>query len=257
MPNPLRERWAEGQPTLNLFLTIPNAWTAELMAQSGFDALTLDMQHGLIDFNTALSMLQAINTTDTVPLVRLPWNEPSIIMKMLDAGAAGLICPMIDTAREATAFVRSCHYPPDGIRSFGPIRAARLTEEDYFETANREVLAFVMIETASAAEHLEAIAATPGLDGLFVGPFDLSVSLGLEKIADIHDPELNAILQRVLKTCEKNELISGIYTQSLEHAATLAHMGFRLISTGDDTSMLAQAAKSKQERMWKRIEKEE
>ena len=243
MTSRLRNLWAQGRPALNFFLTIPNAWTAELMARAGFDALTLDMQHGLIDYQTALHQLQAISTTDTVPLVRLQWNEASIIMKMLDAGAAGLICPMIETAEDTAAFVRACRYPPDGIRSYGPLRAGRLSGGDYFQTANREVLAFAMIETAGAAGKLEAIAEVPGLSGLFVGPYDLSVSMGLKEVADIHDPALSAVLRRVLAACEKNGLIPGIYSGNLEHLAELSGMGFRLISTGDDTKLLERGAR--------------
>lgn len=244
MTSRLQNLWAQGQPAYNFFLTIPNAWTAELVARAGFDAVTLDMQHGLIDFATALQQLQAIGTTETVPLVRLQWNEPSIIMKMLDAGAAGLICPMIDTAEDTAAFVRACHYPPEGIRSYGPIRAGRLAPGDYFREANEEVLAFAMIETASAAENLEAIAAVPGLSGLFVGPYDLSVSLGQQRIADIYDPVLRDVLRRVLAACAENGLIPGIYGGSAEHLRELSGMGFRLLSTGDDTKLLEQGAQA-------------
>ena len=243
MPSRLRNQWAQGQPTFNFFLTIPNAWTAEVMARTGFDAITLDMQHGLMDFSTALQQLQAISTTDAVPLVRLQWNEPSIIMKMLDAGAAGLICPMIETAEDTAAFVRACHYPPAGIRSYGPIRASRLSEGNYFQEANREVLAFAMIETAAAADNLEAIAAVPGLSGLFVGPYDLSVSMGLKRVADIHDPALRAVLERVLAACEKRGLTAGFYSGNVAHLAEVSEMGFRLISTGDDTKLLERGAK--------------
>ena len=250
----LRQKWALKQTALNLFLTIPNSWTAEMMAHSGFDALTLDMQHGLISVDSALHMLQAITTTPTVPFVRLPWNEPSIIMKMLDAGAAGLICPMIDTAEEAAQFARACRYPPEGIRSFGPIRARLLEEDDYFQVANRQVLAFAMIETASSLHMLEAIAATPGLDGLFVGPFDLSVSLGLKRLADIHDPILNDALKSVLASCKRHRLVPAIYTGSMAHAAELAAMGFQLISPGDDTGILAEGARQKLEALRKSIE---
>jgi len=243
MTSRLHNLWAQGRPALNFFLTIPNAWTAELMARAGFDALTLDMQHGLIGYDTALHQLQAIGTTSTVPLVRLQWNEPSIIMKMLDAGAAGLICPMIETAEDTAAFVRACRYPPDGIRSYGPLRAGRLADGDYFQTANRHVLAFAMIETAAAASNLEAIAAVPGLSGLFVGPYDLSVSMGLKGVADIHDPALRAVLERVLAACGKKGLIPGIYSGNVEHFAELSAMGFRLISTGDDTKLLERGAR--------------
>lgn len=245
----LRQKWALNQPALNLFLTIPNSWTAELIAHTGFDALTLDLQHGLISPDSALPMLQAISTRAVTPLVRLPWNDPAVIMKMLDAGAAGLICPMIDTAEEAAQFVRACRYPPEGSRSFGPIRARLLEEGNYFQQANRQVLAFAMIETASALNMLESIAATPGLDGLFVGPFDLSVSLGLDRIADIHHPTLHNALKNVLAACKRHRLVPAVYTGTIAHAAELAGMGFRLLSIGDDTAILSEGARQKLEEL--------
>lgn len=243
--SPLRQLWKEDKTALNLFLTIPSAWTAELMANIGYDALTIDMQHGLADFQMTLSMLQAISTTPTVPLIRLPWNEPSVIMKVLDAGAMGLICPMIETAEDTAGFVRACRYPPQGIRSYGPIRARLYAGDDYYAEANRNILAFAMIETAASVENLAEIAATPGLDGLFVGPFDLSVSLGLPKIADFSDPELLNILRQVQQISKEKRLVPGIFTASVEDAALVAEMGFRLVSNRSDTDMLEEIAREK------------
>ena len=122
-PNNLKTIWQRDEMAINAWLTIPSSWSAEIMSHAGFDAITLDMQHGLIDFQTALSMLQAISTTDCVPLARAPWNEPITIMRLLDAGVYGLVCPMVNTRADAEAFVGACRYPPLGFRSFGPIRA--------------------------------------------------------------------------------------------------------------------------------------
>lgn len=239
----LHRRWADGKPTLNALLTIPSPWSAEIMAHAGYDVLTLDMQHGLIDYATALGMLQAMAPTTVVPMVRLRWNDPAHIMQVLDAGAQGVICPMIHTAADVRTFVSACRYPPRGSRSFGPLRARLYSEADYFTTANDRVLAFAMIETAASVDNLAAIAATPELDGLFVGPYDLSVSLGLERIADVHDPELRQVLDRVLELCNRHNLVPGIYTGSPEHATFLATLGFRLVTLGHDTALLEGAAK--------------
>ena len=161
--NRLKRLWKEKKIALNAWLTIPSAWTAEVMAQVGFDSLTIDLQHGLIDYHTALAMLQAISTTTVVPLVRAPWNEPSMIMRLLDAGAYGVICPMVNSRAEAEAFVQACRYPPAGNRSYGPTRAAVYSGGDYFSSANQTVLALAMIETTQALEDVEDIAATRGL----------------------------------------------------------------------------------------------
>jgi 4-hydroxy-2-oxoheptanedioate aldolase len=243
--NPLFQIWDKHQVALNGFLSIPSAWTAELMSHTGYDALTIDMQHGLIDYQVALSILQAISTTHTVPLVRLQWNEPSMIMKMLDAGAMGLICPMIETAEDTRQFIKACRYPPDGNRSYGPVRAKLVMGDQYFKRSGNLVLKFAMIETAAAAENLEEIAAVQGLDGLFIGPYDLSVSLGIEQIANIEDPTLRATIDRVLQLCEKNDLIAGVFTGSLENAITLAKIGFKLVSHAYDSNLLKEMASSR------------
>ncbi len=233
--------------TSNLFLSIPCSWTAELLAHRGYDSLTLDMQHGLIDYATALTMLQAISTSKTIPMVRLRWNEPAHIMQMLDAGARGLICPMIYTANDARRFVEACHYPPNGIRSFGPIRAGLYAKEDYFKEAASTIATFAMIETAEAVDNLEAIAQTARLSGLYVGPFDLSVSMGLENKADFEDPQLIAVLQKVIATAKKYKLQTGIFTVPQEATARAVELGFNLISLGTDSRLLGLAAEKRLE----------
>jgi len=145
--NRLRHLWTDGKTAVNAWLTIPSAWTAEVMAHAGFDAVTIDMQHGLIDYQTSLAMLQSISATGVVPLVRVPWNDPAAIMRALDAGACGIICPMINNRKEAEAFDGACRYAPGGYRSYGPTRAVLGAGKDYVARANDEVLAFAMIET--------------------------------------------------------------------------------------------------------------
>ena len=229
----LRQRLQHPTPLYNLFLVTPANWEAEWIAES-WQSLTLDLQHGMIEGTHLLPMLQAIRAGGSIPLARLAWNRPEGIMKALDYGVEGLICPMIDTAEDAVAFVRAAKYPPLGNRSFGPFRAGSVGGDNYFDTANQDTLCFAMIETSSAADNLEAIAATPGLDGLYVGPFDLSVSVGLEKKADFSDPGLLAIFDRVLASTKLNGLFSGIFTIDPKDAQLMADKGFDLITCGTE-----------------------
>jgi 4-hydroxy-2-oxoheptanedioate aldolase len=242
--NQLKRLWEANKIALNAWLTIPSAWTAEVMAQIGYDCLTIDLQHGLIDYQTALGMLQAISTTPVVPLVRSPWNEPSIIMRLLDAGAYGVICPMVNSRAEAEAFVQACRYPPAGVRSYGPSRATVYAGSDYFSSANETVLTLAMIETAEALERVEDIAATPGLDGFYVGPVDLSISLGLSEKGDFGHPRFKAALDKILKAAKANKLVTGIHTLSPDNVAGLVQLGFELLTPATDTNLLDAAARN-------------
>jgi len=241
-PNKLRQLWQQNITALNVWLTIPSAWTAEIIANAGYDSVTIDMQHGLADYQTALSMMQAVSTTDAVPTVRVPWNEPVIIMRTLDAGAYGIICPMVNTRADAEAFVGACRYPPLGYRSHGPIRADMYAGEDYFYKANETVLAIAMIETAQAVENLEEIATTPGLDGIYVGTIDLSISMGIEDLGDIDNPILNQTLDTILSLARRHNLITGIHANSVEQTITLAQWGFNWITPVDDSKLLRESA---------------
>ncbi len=242
MQNKLKHLWAAGRAATNAWLSIPSPWTAELMAAAGFDSVTIDLQHGLIGYETAVTMLQAMSGSEAVPLARLEWNTPASIMRMLDAGALGLICPMINTAAECAAFVGACRYPPAGYRSFGPTRASVRWGSDYFTHADEAVLALAMIETAAALANVEEIAATPGLDGLYIGPYDLSISLGLAKPANFDDPALQDALDAVLAAAARHDLIAGIYVGNPQIALRLAQSGFRLVTAVQDTTLLQASA---------------
>lgn len=214
--NRIRTRWAAGKTVLNGWMTIPSSWTAELMASYGFDSLTIDMQHGLMDYQTALHMLQAIATTDTAPVVRVPWNEPSIIMKMLDAGAMAIICPLVNTAEEVEAFVSSCRYPPRGKRSFGPTRAT-LYGSDYVAKADETIVTIAMVETRQALENIEAIVSVPGLDAIYVGPSDLRLDMGLGLGVDLDDPRFVAALDKVQDACARHGVALGLHSNTVEN----------------------------------------
>ena len=176
--NNVKTIWKKGGAVINGWLGIPSSVAAENMAQAAWDCLTVDLQHGLVDYQTALTMLQAISTTPTVPFARVPWLEPGIIMKLLDAGAYGIVCPMINSRAECEALVGACRYAPKGYRSFGPVRATWYAGADYFKHANDTVVAMAMIETKQAVEKLDEILSVPGLDALYVGPNDLAITLG-------------------------------------------------------------------------------
>ena len=155
--NKIKQMMMDGKPVINGWLQIPSTVSAEVMAHEGWDSLTVDMQHGLIDYTNALPMMQTISTTDVTPLVRVNWNEPGQIMKILDAGCYGVICPMVSNKKEAENFVQACMYPPHGYRSFGPVRGFLYGGSDYPKHANDEILKFAMIETKESLEKLDEI----------------------------------------------------------------------------------------------------
>ena len=148
--NMLRRLWREGKAAVNGWCAIPSSFSAETMAHQGWDSVTVDLQHGVVDYQTAVTMLQAISQTPTIPFVRVPWNEFGIIGKMLDAGAYGVIIPMVNSPEEAKAAVAACRHYPQGSRSFGPARAASYAGSDYFAHANEEIAVIPMIEQALA-----------------------------------------------------------------------------------------------------------
>lgn len=235
----------------NLFLTIPSGWVAELLSHTGYDMLTLDMQHGLISYDEAVKMLQSMGTERIRPMVRLRWNEPSHIMQMLDAGVKGVICPMIRTADDVEALVSACQYPPRGIRSYGPIRAGLYTDSEDKLRALQEITILPMIETAEALANVIAISQVKGISGLFVGPFDLSISMGLQTPGDIEDAEMQNALRKVVDICRSQQLMSAVFTSRADHAIQLKEMGFDMISCGTDTALLTHAAKEQLHRIKK------
>ena len=245
--NRLKQLWAEGRPTINGWLSIGNPFTAEIMAAQGYDSLSIDAQHGALDYTSVLPMLQAMRASGVVPMVRVPWLEAGIIMKMLDAGAYGIICPMINTPEEAAAFVRYVRYPPLGERSFGPTRANFAAGPNYAAEANDEILALAMVETAEAMRNLDDIAATPGLDGIYIGPADLTFSLHRGRLApglDREEPEMIEALKAILAACRKAGIRSALHCGTAEYAARAIGWGFEMTTVSGDSRLLAAAAQS-------------
>ena len=245
--NRLKALWAEGRPTLNGWLSIGNPFTAEIMAAQDYDSICIDVQHGALDYNSALPMLQAMRASNVVPLVRVPWLEPGIVMKVVDAGAYGVICPMINTARQAAEFVSYLRYPPLGQRSFGPTRANFSAGSNYAAEANGEILAFAMVETAEAMSNLDAIAATPGLDGIYVGPADLTFSLAQGRLApafDREEPEMIDALKKIVAACKKAGIRCALHCGTPDYAARAIAWGFDMTTVSGDSRLLAGAAQA-------------
>jgi 4-hydroxy-2-oxoheptanedioate aldolase len=237
----LRAKWDAGQPAFGMWAGIPSSLTAELAATAGYDYVCVDLQHGGSDEATMISMFQATQAGGAAPLARLAWNEPWLIMRALDLGAVGVILPLIDNAAEARRAVEACRYPPHGRRSFGPVRAEMVIGSASLDDLATEALCFAMIETREGLDNLDEIAATPGLDGLYIGPSDLSIALGLSPrpvagdLGEDRKPLADAI-DRVRAACAANGLIAGMHCGSGAAAEEYARGGFRLITVGLDTS---------------------
>ena len=237
--NRLRQLWAADTAALNGWLAIPDGFSAEVMAHQGWDSLTIDMQHGLIDEAALVPMLQAISTTATVPIVRVPWLEPGILMKALDAGAYGVICPMINTREDAQRLVAYTHYAPQGTRSFGPVRATLYGGADYPEHANKTIVVFAMIETAQALDNLDSILSVEGLDAIYIGPSDLSLSLGCRPVFDDVDPKAQQAIEHIVARAKAHGVVAGVHNGRADVARARVGLGFRFVTLGSDARLLA------------------
>ena len=242
--NIVKQRWQAGEACVNGWCAIPSSFAAELMAHSGWDSITIDLQHGMADYHTAVTMLQAISTTDVPPLARVPWLEPGIIQRILDAGSMGIICPMINSAEEAEKFVGACKYTPLGYRSSGPVRAAIYAGADYIAKANDEILAIAMIETTEAIENLDAILSTPGLDGVYIGPTDLALTMGKPPVLDPTDTEVVAAIEKIIDATNAKGLGAGIHCATPEYAAKMIARGAKLVTIASDGRLLQSAAQA-------------
>ncbi len=240
--NKLKSIWARGEAVVNGWLSIPSAFSAEVMAHQGFDSLTVDMQHGVIDYQVAVTMLQGISTTGAMPLARVPWNDPARLMKILDAGAYGIICPMVNTREEAEALVRACKYPPRGYRSWGPVRASIYAGADYGDHANDDIVVMPMIETAEAMKNLDEILSVPGVDGVYVGPSDLSLALGLKPRLDQTDAPVVEAQQKIVEACKRHGVVAGIHNSTATYALKMIAAGYQFVTLASDSRHMAAKA---------------
>ncbi len=256
--NKAKEMMKASKPVINGWLQIPSTVSTEAMAHQGWDSLTIDMQHGLVDYTNALPMLQTLSTTDVTPLARVNWNEPGQIMKILDAGCYGIICPMVSNKSEAERFVKACMYPPLGYRSFGPVRGLIYGGADYAKYANDEMLKLAMIETKESLQNLDNIMSTPGLDGIYIGPADLSMAIGEEPGFDkAETTKAYTEILRILEHAKKNKIFAGIHNGTPEYALKMISKGFDFVTIASDQRTMGAGAKAIVDKMKSSSGKEE
>lgn len=236
--NSILRAWRAGETVVNGWLSMPSIFSAEVMANQGWDSLTIDLQHGVVDYQMAVSMLTAISTTATPPIVRVPWLDPAIIMKVLDAGAYGLICPMINTREDAERLVSYCRYHPRGVRSIGPTRALVYAGADYLASADDSLPVFAMIETARALDNLDDILSVEGLTAVYVGPSDLAQTIGCKAQLDSEEAPMLDAIKRIADAATGKGVVPGIHTNAPAYAARMIELGYRFVTLSTDTRLL-------------------
>ena len=241
-PNPLKKALAEKRTAFGLWMTMPGAFGAELIASAGVDYVCVDQQHGVIDYVSMVAMFQAIGAAGAAPITRVMQNDPGQIMRSLDAGALGIIVPLVNDATEAARAVAACRYPPHGIRSYGPVRAAGVIGSRDPKDLAEQVLCIVMVETREALEKVDEIAATPGLDGIYIGPSDLALSLGLAPTLDVTEDAHVEAVKKIMEACHRKGIAVGIQCASGEWARRHAEAGFDMVTVATDAALLREAA---------------
>ncbi len=234
----VRARWNAGKPAFGLWAGISSSVSAELAAAIGYDYVCVDLQHGLADERAMVSIFHATEARGSTTLARPAWNEPGLIMRALDLGAAGVIVPLVNNGAEAARAVAACRFPPHGTRSYGPARV-QLVVSSAAPDDLAAVLCIVMVETLEGLENVEEIAATPDLDGIYIGPSDLSLALGLPP-GSVGDPALEAAIARVRDACHSHGLIAGMHCNDGQAAHRRAAEGFELITVGVDSRLLGE-----------------
>jgi 4-hydroxy-2-oxoheptanedioate aldolase len=233
--SPLKQHWRDGGTALGAWISLRDPLLSEVAATSGYDYVCIDMQHGMSDYADVTTHLHALARTTTVPIVRVPWNEFGIIGRVLDAGALGVIIPMVNSPEEAQHAVDACRYAPVGKRSFGPLGASSRYGGAYAGTANDVVACIPMIETRQAVETIDDILAVPGIDAAYIGPADLSLTYGLPPGVDQEDDEFDRALATVVDACKRHGVVPGIHANA-SLAAKRHAAGFRMITVGLDAS---------------------
>ena len=241
--NSLLRSWAAGDDTVGIWMTSDSPAVAEVVGGLGYDYVNVDMQHGFADYGKLVAMLRAIDGLGDGSTVtcRVPWNEPGIIGRVLDAGVMGVIIPMVNTAEQAERAVAACRYAPEGARSYGPIRASRVRGADYFRSANQQVACIPMIETVEALHNLDAILDVPGIDAVYVGPADLSLTLGLPPRGDHDDESFNQALATIVAACDQRGIVPGIHANPAI-VAKRREQGFRMVTATSDLQALESGA---------------
>ena len=230
----IKKTLLENKFILNGWLSIPNSFTAEAMSKMGWDTITIDMQHGQNDYNLSISMLQSIVNSNSIPFVRVPWNEPGIIMRMLDLGAVGIIAPMINSKYDCENFISYCYYPPRGQRSFGPMRAQLIYGSDYYRNSNNNIISLAMIETKQAVENIDEILSVPDLTGVYIGPADMSSSYGFEPKFDVMEDPVYSNIKMIVKKAKDKGKIAGIHNGSIKYAKEMIELGYNFVTISSD-----------------------
>lgn len=238
-PNLVKTRLAAGDPVVNAWLSIGASYSAEGVGHTGAHSVTVDLQHGMFGFSEALHMLQAISSTPAVPMVRVPHLDPAQIMQLLDAGAYGIICPMISTPEQAEALVAACRYPPHGNRSFGPSRGLLYGGSDYVANANETVMAIPMIETAEAVARIDEILDVDGIDMLYLGPNDMAFAM--DGHVRFPRPASEEAMSHVLSRAQLKGVPVGIFCADAAEARLRMDQGYGLVTPGNDFAHLTRS----------------
>jgi len=242
--NRIKRAWASDRPVLGLWCGIADPFVIEQAVALGLDYVCIDQQHGLVDYSATVAMIRAAGAGGCSPVVRVASNEPWLLMHALDAGALGVVIPMVDDPAQAARAVAACRFPPEGKRSWGPIRAAAVVGSSDPGPLAGEVLCIAQIETAAGLDNVEEIAATPGLDALYIGPADLALALGLPLAGAVDDPRHAAAVERILRAAQAAGIRAGMHALSGEQARRYAAMGFSMLNLGIDYQLLTAAVRA-------------
>jgi 4-hydroxy-2-oxoheptanedioate aldolase len=237
----LRQRLDAGTKIINGFCSAPSPIMAEFLARQGFDSVTIDLQHGLIDYQTSLTMLQAVAVTGIPTICRVPWNDPIPVMKALDAGFEGIICPMINNGEEAERFGSYARYAPRGVRSFGPTRSLNAFGPTYAKLANDQVVTFAMVETEEAVNNLDDILAVAEIDGIYIGPSDLALSMGFAPSLVVTEQAVMDVIEHIRVATKQKKKFVGIHCSGGTVVSEMLHRGFDLASLSTDIRIFVAA----------------
>lgn len=242
-PNTIKQLWAQDKPAIGAWLGSCSPFVAEQMAHAGYDWLCVDGEHSAVDIQTAVQMMQAISSTDTIPIARVQWNDPVQVKRMLDGGAYGVVIPWVNTKAEAEQAAAACRYPPQGIRGMGPYRGMMYGGPDYAAHANDEIACIIQIETIGAVENIDEILSVPGIDATLIGPADLAMSMGIPVKPDNPHPDHVAACAEVLAGSVRNGVTPGIYCAHETEAARRVTEGWKFLNIGTDGQYIAQGAR--------------
>lgn len=237
-PNPIRAALAAGKPAIGGWCSLPNPYSAELLAKAGFPWVVIDLQHGAASQHDLLPLIQAVELGGAAAMVRVGGSDAAPMMRTLDTGAFGLLVPLVESAEQAARLVAAVRYPPAGGRSFGPARFRYATPRE----ANEDIVLMVMVETEEGLRNLDAIAAVDGVDGIFVGPVDLVLSIEGELIADLRHPIVEDAIDRAIVATERHGGFVGTVAQDEEHARALLDRGVRWLTIGSDRTYMQAGA---------------